>query len=58
MKGIAGTGSLALPFAFNPGVLLFVLVCGMMILATYQLVELNREINEDHPACIVSVLHG
>ena len=41
-----------------PGVLLFVLVCGMMILATYQLVELNREINEDHPACIVYVLHG
>ncbi|CBK21714.2 uncharacterized protein [Blastocystis hominis] len=54
MKGIAGTGSLALPFAFSQvgiicGIILFVVVCGMMILATWQLVQLNKEIIEDHP---------
>ena len=73
MKGIAGTGSLALPLAFAnvrfhfllcvcnnnnmqvgiiPGLLLFVLVCGMMILATYQLIQLNHEINEVNPVGI------
>ncbi|KAK8795926.1 hypothetical protein WA171_003892, partial [Blastocystis sp. BT1] len=54
MKGIAGTGSLALPFAFNQVgiiacILLFVLVCGMMILATYQLIDINNEVNSMPP---------
>ena len=47
MKGIAGTGSLSIPYAFKmvgiiPGLFLFFLVCCMMILATYQLLEINN----------------
>ena len=72
MKGIAGTGSLALPFAFNQVlalpidspqvgiiacILLFVLVCGMMILATYQLIDINNEVNSMPPVVSNYSLH-
>lgn len=30
----------------------------MMILATYQLVELNKEINEVHPVCLQPLFYA
>ena len=47
MKGIAGTGSLSVPYAFAkvgiiPGICLFALVCCMMVLATYQLIDIHN----------------
>ena len=46
MKGIAGTGSLAIPDAFSkvgiiPSIVLFSIVCCMMIIATYQLLDIH-----------------
>ncbi|KAK8797892.1 hypothetical protein WA171_005421 [Blastocystis sp. BT1] len=47
MKGIAGTGSLAIPYAFSkvgiiPSILLFAMVCAMMVIATYQLLDIHN----------------
>ena len=57
MKGIAGTGSLAIPDAFSkvgiiPSIVLFSIVCCMMIIATYQLLDIHTNMGNRRIVCL------